>query len=203
MEIKVDGKPVAGQLAGDNLQDILNDLSEKVLGPDLALRELLINGRPYTMQEHGPAMAVPVQSIRTLEIETVNAKEVAMLFLATSGSTLTTMATASEKVAELFRMDDERQANEQYLQFLESLDLLLTMLQRCQDALVLDFTRPGEDGVSPAERLKRLTELTDEMLEAQEGKDWLLLADIMQHDLAGEFLAWKDLLAAYGQEQRS
>ena len=203
MEINVDGKKVTGELAGDNLQDILNDLSEKVLGPELALRELLINGKPYTMQEHGPAMAVPRQSIQTLEVETVNAREVAMLFLATSGKTLETMAQASEKVAELFRMDDERQANEQYLQFLESLDFLLTMLQRCQDVLGLDFKQSGQDGVSPAERLKKLTELTDEMLGAQETRDWLLLADIMQHDLAGEFLAWKELLAGYCQEQSS
>ena len=203
MDIKVDGKQVTGELNGDNLQDILNDLSDKVLGPELALRELLINGTPYTMQEHGPAMAVPRQSIQSLEIETVNAKEVALMFLTTSDTTLDTMATASGKVAELFRMDDERQANEQYLQFLESLDLLLTMLQRCQDVLGLDFTRPGQDGTSPAERLKKLTDLTDEMLGAQETKDWLLLADIMEHDLTGEFLAWKALLARYAKERKS
>lgn len=194
MEIILDGKALNDTLSGDNLMDMLQDLAAKYLGDDLAIRELLINGSPYEEAVHGLAEEVPRQGITRLEIETITARDLALAFLENYQPTLATLALAIEKVAELFRVGDERTANEEYLQFLEALEILLETLQRSSDALGLDMEYISCDGVSAQNRLERLSLLTGEMLSAQEQDDWVLLADLLQYDLKPELKAWAQIM---------
>lgn len=194
MEIILDGKAIADELTGENLMDMLQDLAEKRLGDDLAIRELLINGSPYEEAVHGAPEEISRQAIQRLEIETIGTRDLALGFLQNFPPTLATLAEAIEKVAELFRIGDEQTANEEYLQFLEALEILLETLQQSSDALGLDMERIHADGVSAQHRLERLAGLTTEMLAAQEQDDWVLLADLLQYDLKPEMNAWAKLM---------
>lgn len=194
MEVLVDGKALSGDFAGENLLELLQAISDEHLGDDLAIRELLINGDPYEENVHGAPDSVMLTGIQRLEIETISSRDLALGFLESYQPVLDTLAQATEKVAELFRVGDEQQANEEYLQFLEALELLLESMQRVTEALNLDMENVTYDGVSARERLDRLSELTGEMLAAQEEDDWVLLADLLQYDLKPEFEAWSLLM---------
>lgn len=194
MEVLVDGKALIGEFTGENLLELLQGISDAHLGDDLAIRELLINGDPYEENVHGSPESVLLGGIQRLEIETISSRDLALGFLESYQPVLDTLAQATEKVAELFRVGDEQQANEEYLQFLEALELLLESMQRVTNALNLDMAHVTHDGVSARERLDRLSELTGEMLSAQEEDDWVLLADLMQYDLKPEFEAWSQLM---------
>ncbi len=194
MEVLVDGKALSGEFIGENLLELLQVISDTYLGDDLAIRELLINGDPYEENVHGAPENVTLGGIRRLEIETISSRELALGFLESYQPVLDTLAQATEKVAELFRVGDEQQANEEYLQFLEALELLLESMQRVSNALNLDMANVTHQDVSARDRLDRLSELTGEMLAAQEEDDWILLADLLQYDLKPEFEAWSQLM---------
>ena len=194
MEVVLDGKLYGSQVAGANLQDILNDMASNAFDGDRILQEVTINGQPYEEKVFGPATNLQRESIQRLEVQTIASREVAMHFMSNSTAYLDTIIGSVERVSELFRVSDEQEANENYLQTLESLQLFLQVLQNVRESLALDFNQAKVGAHTASQRLDRLSDLVKEMLTAQEQEDWVLLADILQYDLAGELRAWRNLI---------
>ena len=194
MEVVLDHKPFTAPLNGDNLQDILSDLMNNHLGGERTLREVKINGQPYEQAVMGPPTDVLRGRIGHLEVETLDASEVALHFLKQSSHYLRTISVSSEKVAEMFRTSDEREASEYYLQTLDSLQLFIQVLSTSRETLNLDFKRTLVDGSWPEMHLERLSSLVQEMLSAQEQEDWILLADLLQYDLAEALSTWQEIM---------
>lgn len=203
MEVLVDGKQYAGDLSGGTLQDILGDLANKAVGDDATMREVRINGEPFEEAKLGPADRLGRENIQRLEIETIPAREMAVHFLSNAHSYLAAINQAVSRVAELFRVSDEQEANEQYLNTLESIQLFLQMLQECRKIVNLDFDRPVLDGMSGEERLQKLLVLIKDLLAAQEQQDWVLLADILQYDLSAELNLWQGYMQQFREQALS
>lgn len=194
MEVYLDGKPLEGGLAGGNLQEMLQTLMDSSLTQDRTLTEVRINGQPFEEAKLGAATGLSRESILRLEVETLDARQVALHFLGNAGQYLNTLAAAVERVAELFRVSDESEASEHYLACLDSLQLFMQVLQTTRDALELDFTAIQVEDVSLEERLERLAGLVQELLSAQEQEDWVLLADVLQYDLCQQLHDWRRLM---------
>jgi len=194
MEIFVDGKEFQGELGGATLQDMLGDLADRALGQDATMREIKINGQPFEEARLGPADRLGRENVQRLEVETIPAREMALHFLTNADAYLATIAQAVPQVAELFRVGDEQEASERYLSLLEGLGLFLQMLQASRDVLELDFSREVAQGRSAEEMLEQLSTKVQELLNAQESQDWVLLADVLEYDLAGELAHWQGFL---------
>lgn len=194
MDVVLDGQPLEQGLGGDNLLEMLEDLFQRYVGNDRTIGELIINGDPYQDDVHGSPEAILRSSIQSLDIQTLSAREVAMHFLTTAAESTGAIGMAAKEVADVFRAGDDRSANEDYLELLESLQLFLSMMQRCREVLGLDFNQIAFEGASASDKLSNLQGLTGEMLGAQEKQDWVLLADILQYDLSDEMRIWEGLL---------
>lgn len=194
MEVWVDHQPYTAPLNGDNLHDILTDLINNHMGGMRTLREVKINGAFYEEAAMGQASNIPRVRINKLEVETDDAREVGRHFLNNAQNYLSTIAVSSQKVAELFRTSDEREASEHYLRTLDSLQLFMQVLATTRDALDLDFTQTLADGTWPEMHLERLLALVKEMLAAQEEQDWILLADLLQYDLVEALNQWQEII---------
>jgi hypothetical protein len=194
MEVLLDHKPYAAALNGATLQDILCDLINNHLGGIRTLKEVKVNGRPYESAAMGLPTGIFRAQIGRLEVETLDAREVSIHFLRQAGAYLRTISLSSEKVAELFRIGDERETNEHYLRTLDSLQLFMQVLSTAQETLGLDFNQNLDDGTWPEMHLERLSVLVQEMLEAQEEEDWILLADLLQYDLVSVLTHWQEII---------
>ena len=203
MEVLLDHKPFAAPLTGATLQDILVDLMNNHLGGERTLREVKVNGHPY----EEAAMGLPTNILRAhigvLEVETQDARDVAMHFLSQAGVYLRTIILSSEKVAEMFRTSDEREANEHYLRTLDSLQLFMQVLNTARATLNLDFKRNLPDNTWPDMHLEKLSGLVQEMLIAQEQEDWILLADLMQYDLVEALRNWQEIMPLISEGVKS
>jgi hypothetical protein len=71
-------------------------------------------------------------------------------------------------------MADEKEANRHFVKFLESYRDLIQMLRQSEGILKLDFQ----------ENLVSLEKLSDEIIAAQEKEDWIMLADLLEYELA-------------------
>lgn len=194
MEVYLDGKPLDGGLAGGNLQEMLQTLMDSSLTHDRTLTEVRVNGQPYEEARLGAASALDRESIERLEVETLDARQVGLHFLGNAGQYLSTLASAVERVAEMYRVSDEGEASEHYVACLESLQLFMQVLQTTRDALALDFEAIRTDGISLEQRLERLAALVQELLSAQEQEDWVLLADVLQYDLCLQLHDWRRVM---------
>lgn len=203
MEVWLDQKPLNVPLSGTTLQDILNDLINNHLGGERTLREVKVNGAPYEQAAMGLPTSLFRAQISLLEVETLDTREVALHFLSNAEGYLNAITSSSERVAEMFRTSDEREASEHYLRTLDSLQLFMQVLATTRDALSLDFTRTLADGTWPDMHLERLLALVKEMLAAQEEEDWILLADLLQYDLTDALKVWLNIIPAINEGLRS
>ncbi|MCB2184823.1 MAG: hypothetical protein KQJ78_00290 [Deltaproteobacteria bacterium] len=197
----IDGRRLEEGLTGPTLQDMLVDLLHNRLGGQRILREVFINGQPYAQDTMGPASSLPRENISSLKVDTMDAVDVARQFLKTGPDFLEPIIESAAKVAELFRVADEKEANEHYLNYLESLQSFLQILDASRHALNLDFKDYKLEGLSAEKRLERISDLFQELLDAQKERDWVLLADILQYDLVPELRAWQGFLTKLAQEQ--
>jgi hypothetical protein len=200
MEVYLDGKPLDGEVAGATLQEMLQTLMDSSLGQDRTLSEVRINGEPFEEAKLGAATSLTRESIERLEVETLDARQVALHFLGSAGQYLAAIVASVERVAELFRVSDESEASEHYLATLESLQLFMQVLQTTRDALGLDFEAISADGISLEQRLGRLAGLVQELLNAQEQEDWVLLADVLQYDLCDQLREWRLMMPMLRQQ---
>jgi hypothetical protein len=196
MEVWLNGRLLDGETAGGTLQEILENMVAQTMGDDATMSEVRINGVPYSLKDMGPADRMGRVGIARLEVETVSSRQVALHFLANSEAFLGPIMEAVLQVAELFRVSDEREANQQYLRLLESVQLFLQTLDMARQTLSLDFGRVSWGGMSAEQRLKKLSSLVQELLGAQESQDWILLADVLQYDLIEELKGWLEHLPA-------
>jgi hypothetical protein len=194
MEVYLDGKPLDGGVEGATLQDMLQTLMDSNLAQDRTMNEVRINGEPFEAAKLGPATALPRESIERLDVETMDARQVALHFLSNASHYLVAIVSAVERVAEMYRVSDESEASEHYLATLDSLQLFMQVLQTTRDALGLDFEAMVIEGRSLEQRLSTLAGLVQELLSAQEQEDWVLLADVLQYDLCEQLHDWRRLI---------
>jgi hypothetical protein len=203
MEVLIDGKRMEAEPEGDNLQQMMQFIMTNWVAPDRALRELKVNGDFYKEAEMGPVETIARQRVNHLEVETSAGQDLARDFLSAAEDYPPAIAQAVSEVAELFRVSDEREASERYINVLETLQLFLTMLEESRRMLDLDLAAIMYEGRTVADALTRLSELIKELLSAQESEDWVLLADLLEYDLKPELIQWRDIARLLGEKARA
>jgi proline dehydrogenase len=99
---------------------------------------------------------------------------------------------AMEKAAELFRMGDEKKANEHYAQCIEGLQWFIHMVEGAKQLLQVSYKEP-ENLVSQLPPLtSKLNVIVDEMFSAQTDKDWIMLADLLEYELVPLLKRWEE-----------
>ncbi len=202
MDLWLDGKQMNPVPPGANLMEILGSVVAEI-GGQSTMKEVRVNGTPYSESQMGPAGELLRDRIQSLEVETMPNRQVAAHFLANAGHFIQTISQALGKVAEMFRVNDEREASEQYLRSLDSLQLFLQVLAMSREVLGLDFDTIVHQGQSLEKRMETLSALVQEMLSAQQREDWVLLADLMQYDLIAELAVWQEVMPALAQRASS
>jgi len=196
MEILVDHKKIEFEPSKvRNLEEvILKLMADKIQGNNV-ITAVRLNGEFYSEKIPHDASKVPIRDIQTLEIETMSTEEVAWHFLIQSGKQLDRLMENAKQVSELFRVADETEANEQYAIFLESLRLFIQMLNEVQAILNLDLAAiPYQNGTIET-KVHTLLGLADQMHKVQEEEDWVMLADLLEYELAPLLEEWKSILS--------
>jgi hypothetical protein len=180
----VDGQALsAGDVAGANLEEILISLMEHPSTNGRVITGVRLNGEPYSEEIPHAAMEVERQAIESLSLDTLALEDMGMSFLRTGPVYLATLLEALPRIVESFRLGDEREANEHFLNFLEALHLLMTLLEQTRQ--VLGIWEGGDDEGASAlnQYLDSLVGILNNLVSLQEQKDWIYLADVLEYEL--------------------
>ena len=185
MEILLDNRS-AKIKAGDaeNLEEILAWIMTDQIKPNQAIAAVKLNGEVYSEKRPHDALGIPVSAIKTLEIDTVNTEEIGRHFLENGALQLDSIIQGALKISEYFRIADEQEANEQYMDFLESIHLFLKMFTEVKHVFNLNLDLIVCKNGCAEERLVKLAAMLDELIKAQEQEDWIMLADLLEYELA-------------------
>ena len=194
MKILIDGRaPAPETVSGENLEEILSEIQDSHLAGNI-VSEVLLNGRIYNEDVPHAALEVSRSEIDSLELTTRSAEEIAIHFIGHGHKIVGSMLDSLPKIVEIFRIGDETEANEYYLNFLETLQLLFSMLNSVGQTLGIDFDSPMDDQSTINQILTRLSTVMSELLRIQEENDWIYLADILEHELTKELENFKEFL---------
>ena len=200
--LTVDGTNLAAQeIIGRNLEEILVSLMEHPVIENRVITKVLVNGDQY--QEEVPHAAIEVErtQIDSLELVTHTAEDLSLHFLEHGHYFIEQLRQALSKIVEEFRLGDETEANEHFLSFLETLHLMLSMLEQIKLSIGLgEDIEIGSQG-SFSDYLDRLGQTLNTIASLQEQSDWIYLADVLEYeldDMLSEFVELLPLLKKAG-----
>lgn len=200
MEVLLDNKNLSPiNLQGHNLEEILGEIMNLHVPEDRIINEVVLNGRMYSEQVPREAAGVDRDAIGILEVQTIPSVDLAHALVKTGPGYMDTLVQAAGLVAEQFRIGDEADANEQLSTFVQTLQDLFSMVDQALEILAISLDRFEVDGVSASAKVKELNQLLQEMISRQEDRDWILLADLLEYELADLLGDWKKILAQVGR----
>ncbi|MDR2351693.1 MAG: hypothetical protein LBF22_00790 [Deltaproteobacteria bacterium] len=198
--VTVDGRSfVPSEIAGANLEEILLNILEHPATSGRIITGVLLNGEPYSEEVPHAALEVERDSIKSLELDTLTLEDVGLAFLKQSPEYLGTLLEALPRIIEAFRLGDEQEANEYFLNFLESLQLLMSMLEQTRQVLNLWQGQDEENSSELSQFLDSLVEVLNTLISLQEQKDWIFLADVLEYELTDALRKLSNLLPLLSQ----
>jgi hypothetical protein len=182
--LTVDGQSLTvSEVDGANLEEILISLMEHPCTNGRVITGVRLNGEPYAEEVPHAAMEVERQAIESLSLDTLALEDMGMSFLKTGPAYLATLLEALPKIVENFRLGDEREANEHFLNFLEALHLLMTLLEQTRQVLGIWDGGDNEGASALNQYLDSLVIILNNLVTLQEQKDWIYLADVLEYEL--------------------
>jgi len=184
--VTVDGANLAaGEIAGANLEEILMALMEHPVVINRVITKVLVNGDVYSEEVPHAALEVDRGQIDSLELETHTAEDLSLHFLENGHYFVDALRQALPKIVDEFRLGDEMEANEHFLSFLESLHLMVNMLEQVKISMgISDDIAVGVQG-SLNGFLDKLSEILSTLMGLQEQSDWIYMADVLEYELDG------------------
>ncbi|MDR2198824.1 MAG: hypothetical protein LBR53_05110 [Deltaproteobacteria bacterium] len=193
--VTIDGQMfTASEIAGSNLEEILLNILEHPSTNGRIITGVLLNGEPYSEEVPHAALEVERGTIKSLELDTLTLEDMGLAFLKQGPDYLATLLEALPRIVEAFRLGDEQEANEFFLNFLESLQLLMSMLEQSRQVLNLWQGQDGENGSELSQFLDGLVEVLSTMINLQEQKDWIFLADVLEYELTDSLKKLSEIL---------
>lgn len=195
MEIFIDSQPLANVgLQMDNLEQVLEAVVNRHLPSDRTVTEILINGQTYSESRPRDAANIGYGDIDRLDILTIETADLAKLMLNTGPGNLESLRLAATKVSEMFRVDDPEEANSQFFIFLEALQDFFLFLSQVLEAMAMPLSELEAEGLSATAKLNELSELLSDIRDRQDEQDWVLLADLLEYELAPLLDDWATIL---------
>lgn len=184
MKIFVDGRDVTLSGTCFNLQDVLQEIVESQADRNRVVWSVKVNEEDFSERRPHDAEHQSVADIRMLEIGTMDSTEICHTFLRNSGLILDCLCKGADRISELFRLEDQQEANKHYGNFLESCQAFFAMLHQSEVVLRLDLQAFCAQGTTLRKKLRDSAQVFDNMLTAQKKKDWVMLADLLKFELS-------------------
>ena len=182
--LTVDGNNLAAnEIVGSNLEEILVSLMEHPMVGNRVITKVFVNGDHYQEEVPHAAIEVEREQIESLELVTHTAEDLSLHFLENGHYFVDQLRQALPKIVEEFRLGDETEANEHFLSFLETLHLMLSMLEQTKLSMGLGEDIEIGDQGSLNDYLDRLGLTLNNLVSLQEQSDWIYLADVLEYEL--------------------
>ena len=193
MKVSINGiEQEESDFKGDTLGAILDSMVEKT--PGSYVRRMWLDDKESPSDDQEALQKNP-SDIDSLEVELANLKDLVATNIANALDYLKKLIPGFEQAADLFRTGNEQEANKYYLQILDGIDWfsqVVSVIMKPDDGKT---ELPDADGESLQVRQEKLTDLMSQMLEANQNQDWVLLADILEYEMAPFYKDWENILS--------
>jgi hypothetical protein len=194
----IDGQVRDFNLSGaDSLASMLNSLNGDLVKNGRFIASLRVNGREVADidEESGQRL----ERIGSIEITTESPLSVARNIIAEGKEFIEGLKDCLLQAAEHYSSDSES-AGRYFDEAVQGLQWFVQMIDFIEQTLQLDFNRLSLNGKPVAVYMLSLNSIFQEIVNAQEGSDPVLLADILEYDLVPHLEEWKEIYTLFERE---
>ena len=192
MKLLINGKEETTSCTGETLGDFLVYIEKGGVVQGNVVRSIKLNG-----QESPPDSSVTrktlLSEIKTLEIEVSTLSDIVDKNIENADAYLMRLIPGIEKSVELFRTGNEQEANKFFINIIDGIDWLSQVLDMILAAKTISPDTVF-DGKSIQDRRTSLVNFTQQMVDANKNKDWILLADLLEYEILPYYQELSSLL---------
>ena len=194
MRVTVNGEPVGVENTDlNNLEELLLMLQKQSVPENHLIGTIKVNGEMFSETYPGQSKEVGLTTVGSVDVTTVSSEQLASAITKDSGVFIDRLVQGTNKTAELFRIADESEANAHFVNLVEAMRDFIQIIGRLQKILQWDFKEIVYEGEPVQAEWDRLVGLIDELTEVHEQRDWILMADLLEYELAPCFTKWGEI----------
>jgi len=180
-----------------HFDQVIDSVQEVITDKDNSIIKVLLNGEDITGKDWEGFTDLPVSKIRELEVETGDVKKIAFETIGTLSDFISRLSEELKVSAEFFRIGDESKAMVAYGGTLDGIQLVNHTIALIERNLGIESGKEGDNGNSSTNRFASLEPIIMDMLSAQQQKDFVLLADLIEYELIPHFEERQQLLETW------
>ncbi|MCD4829272.1 MAG: hypothetical protein K8R90_07610 [Candidatus Cloacimonetes bacterium] len=183
MQVKLNDKTLDIKASSvTSLKQILDEIERHV--PDSAIiTEVTLNGKQLEDNWMQKMDGIYVMEDDSLELKTRSAIELGREAFLRSQEQFRAIREDFEKIAEMFRLDDEVKANSYLAQAVDNLQAYFRIIQESLILMNRSFADFTIDGNTAPQFMDSFSDKLSELIDIQKNKDWVLLADMIEYEL--------------------
>jgi hypothetical protein len=195
MKVYIDSKPLDIDTSKfNNLEDLIYEVMSNHTAGDKLITEVKVNDVTFSERWPGEAKIIPIDKIVRIDFITSSIEIIASKMLEDIPAQVESITKGLLEAAELYRVADEQEANLNFIKIVTSLRDFVNFVTQLKNADVVPWEKLEIKGMDIETYYTRLIKLIDEMLDVQEDEDWILLADLIEYELAPIMNKWKEFL---------
>lgn len=179
---------------GVALDNIIGMLSSEAAKNGRFIASLKVNGEELeTGFETGADMVLA--DISSLEVTTVSSEQLVLEALAEGGSYLVELRNFLIQTTDAYRTGNETKGRELFIELIQGLEWFVKIASTAELQLKVDFAGTICSGQTLSEAVDSLNQILLEIIVAQEQRDWVLLTDLLEYELAPQLELWREIFS--------
>ena len=188
MKISINGAETQDpSFQGETMEEVMNAIVKS--RQNSYIRRVWLDGQEVSSDSQDILKTSPT-SVGLLELELAELQDLLANNLTNAKDYLVRLIPGFQKAADLFRMGNEQEANQYYLQVLDGIEWFSQVI-----IIIVSTLENKSEEKSLEERQKKLTDLMSQMLEANQNQDWVLMADLMEYEMIPFYKDWEAVLS--------
>ncbi len=193
MKLFVNGEEIPDSIAETELGPLLDRLLQERQSLGLHILALRVNDMELAL-ESDETFKVVLNLEDRIEVDFAPIEALIARNIENAGEYLDRLLPGFEKAANLFRMGSEQEANQFFLEIIDGIEWFSEVVDSIIEATGQDPSLMILGKESLQDRKERLLGFTTQMVEANQNRDWVLLADLLEYELTPFYAEWQSLL---------
>ena len=195
MKLLINGKEETLTCVGKTLGDFLVHIEQGKIAQGNVIRSVKLNGQETSLDSSITGQTL-LTEIETLEMEVSTLSIIIDQNVDNADDYLIRLIPGIEKAVALFRTGNEQEANQFFINIIDGMDWFSAVLDMILAAkeISLDTVIGGKN---IQDRQASLLDFTQQMVDANKNKDWVLLADLLEYEILPYYKEWSDFLPQF------
>ena len=193
MKLVINGEEIREPIAETTLGPLIDRLMSERQALGLHVFAVHLNSDEVLVDSE-EARSLSLSGDDLLEIEFAPIEALIARNIDNAGNYLDRLLPGFEKATQLFRTGNEQEANRYFLDIIDGIEWFSEVVTQTLAATGVDPATLKLGTETLQDRNERLLSYTTQMVEANQNRDWVLLADLIEYELTPFYEEWQTLL---------